>query len=883
MPLSAGDKLGPYEILAPIGKGGMGEVYRARDPRLNRDIAIKVSAQKFGERFEREAKAIAALNHPNICTLFDVGPDYLVMELVDGPTLAERIEQGAMPLDESLNAARQIAEALEAAHEKGITHRDLKPGNIKIKPGGMVKVLDFGLAKMGGTAALHSDNSPTLTMGQTEAGVILGTAAYMSPEQAKGKPVDQRADIYAFGVVLYEMLTGKRLHHGETATEILASVIKEEPRWEYVPPQVQRLLRRCLEKDPQKRLRHIGDVMALVDDAPAAGVAQMTRKNRWLWPGVAVVGLAIVAVAAAVWAPWRGPSNLQAIRFEIQPTENTKFITGGFPALSPDGRWLVFQATGTDGKTRMWLRSLDSVELRPLAGTEGIALPPPIFWSPDSRFIAFAVAGAVSPGQLKKLDISGGPPQTLCDVSSVAPGGAWNRDGLIVFGSNNSGLGRVSAAGGVATPMTVLDASRKEIAHRWPQFLPDGRHFIYFRASPNPEVRGMYVGSIDAKPDEQSLKPLLITDRQAVYSLPANGGPGRLLFLRDTTLFAQPFDPARLELTGEAVPVADQVGSFPLANAGLYSVSETGTLAYRVGAGGGLTRLTWVDAQGKVTGNVGDAGNYGDPAVSPDGTRVAVVQFETQTGNSNIWVMDTARGTNARLTFNQGRDDYPVWSPDGRTIAYSSNRGGHADLYQKPSDGSGEERLLLKSDEDKEPTSWSRDGRFLLYTNNDPKNGGDLWVLPLEGERKPIPFLRTAFRERLASFSPDGRWVAYASNESGADEVYVRPFSPTVSGDSASGGKWMVSKGGGSIPVWRGDGKELYYLNPSQLQQMAVEVSSVKTFQAGVPRPLFTVPQILSFPTVAADGKRFLFAAIGSSNTNTPFIVVTNWQAALKK
>jgi Tol biopolymer transport system component/predicted Ser/Thr protein kinase len=895
MPLPSGTRLGPYEIAGPIGAGGMGEVYRAHDSRLNRDVAIKVSAQQFSERFEREAKVIASLNHPNICHLYDVGPNYLVMELVEGTTLAARIKEGAIPLEESLAIAKQMADAIEAAHEKGITHRDLKPGNVMLKPNGAVKVLDFGLAKLGNTPTAQSDNSPTVTIGMTEAGVILGTASYMSPEQAKGKDVDTRSDIYAFGLVLYEMLTGKRLHRGETTTEILASVLREEPDWTNVPPQVQRLLRRCLEKDPQKRQRNIGDAMALVDDAPASGTISgampaappAAAKNRWLWPSVAVAAIAVVAIAAAVWAPWRGTSNVQAIRFQIPSTDTAKFIPGGFPAVSPDGRWVVFPGTGADGVTRMWIRGLDTVEVRPLTGTESPNnLPAPVFWSPDSRFIAFSTgSGGSSPGQLKKLNISGGPPQTVCDIASAIPGGTWSRDGVIVFGSNNGALTRVAAAGGIAAPITLLDVSRKESQHRWPQFLPDGRHFIYFRNSATPEFRGMYVGSLDVKPEQQSLKPLLLTDRQAVYSVGVNGGPGRLLFLRDSTLFAQPFDPGRLELTGEAVPVADQVGSFVPANAGLFSVSETGVLAYRVGTGGALDQLTWFDAQGKSTGTLGEMGSYADPAISPDGARVAVTQYDSGLGNSNIWVMDIARGTSTRLTFNQGSDDNPVWSPDGKTIAYRSNHGGHGDLYQKPADGSGQERLLLKSDQDKTPTSWSRDGRFLLYTNIDLKTRDDLWVLPLEGEPKPIPFLRTEFREAQGRFSPDGRWIAYTSEESGNPEIYVRPFSPTASGDSASGGKWLVSNGGGAEPNWRGDGKQLFYIPPFQLQQMAVDVATDKTFQAGVPKRLFAAPQYLTSAAVSTDGKRFLFPAIGGTgaSTQTPFTVVTNWQAALKK
>jgi eukaryotic-like serine/threonine-protein kinase len=891
MSLSAGTKLGPYEIFAPIGAGGMGDVYRAHDSRLNRDVAIKVSAQKFSERFEREAKVIASLNHPNICHLYDVGPNYLVMELVEGETLAARIKKGAIPLEESLAIAKQMADAIEAAHEKGITHRDLKPGNVMLRPNGTVKVLDFGLAKVGGTPTGDPEHSPTISLGMTEAGVILGTAGYMAPEQARGKDVDRRADVWAFGVVLYEMLTGKRLFQGETVADTLAAVLARDPDLDLVPAKVRPLLKMCLEKDPQKRLRHIGDVMALVD-ASGVGLPPATtpkpNARRWLWPSVAVAGLLIVGSALAYWAPWRGTASLRAIRFEIPSTEQLGFIPGGFPAVSPDGRWVIFPATGGDHVTRMYLRALDSVEVRPLAGTESTnGLPPPVSWSPDSRFIVFgSTPGPFVPGQLKKLDISGGPAQTICDTPAAVPGVAWNREGVIVFAHNNNtqGLLRVAAAGGVATPMTVLDAKRDETAHRFPQFLPDGRHFLYLRVSRSPEYTGVYVGSIDTKPEEQSLKPLLITDRQAKYAVSPSGGTGHLLFLRDTTLFAQTFDPGRLELSGDPVPVADQVGSFAAAQAGLYSVSETGVLAYRVGlSGNGGVQLTWMDTQGKVVGTLGERGSYSNLAISPDGQRVATSQLSSQRGDTNIWILDVARGTNTRLTFNTGRDDFAVWSPDGKSVIFASNRAGHLDIYQKPADGSGEERLLLKSEEDKRPRSWSRDGRYLLYENADPKMQADLWVLPLTGDRKPIPLLRTPFAEAEGRISPDGRWFAYRSNESGTPEVYVRPFSPDPGGGTGGGAKWMVSRGGGAFPRWRGDGKELFYLGLNS-RMMAVDVTTNQTFQAGLPRELFGLA-LLSAPDVTADGKRFMIQALEGTGATTqpPFTVVLNWQAALKK
>jgi len=577
------------------------------------------------------------------------------------------------------------------------------------------------------------------------------------------------------------------------------------------------------------------------------------------------------------------------VRFEIPSTEKLTFINGSFPKISPNGRWVVFPAIGPDKILRMWIRALDSVELRPLAGTEsGNNLPPPVFWSPDSRYIAFgATPGPFAPGQLKKLDISGGPPQTICDTPSAVVGGTWNRDGVIVFSHNATGrsaLMRVSAAGGVATAITAPDPARGERFTLYPEFLPDGRHFLYFRLFRSSSDTGAYVDSADAKPEEQSSKPFFLTDRQVSFANAVGGGPGYLLFLRESTLFAQPFDPGKLVLSGEPVPVADQVGSFAPGSAGLYSVSNSGVLAYRTGSGGSLRQLTWVDRDGKVLGTVGDKSSYSitaTPAISPDETRVAVTQFDGQRGSSNIWVLDTKRGTSTRLTFGSGNDGSPVWSPDGKKIAFASNRGGHQDLYEKPADGSGEEQLLLKSEEDKQPTGFSRDGRLLLYTVNGPKTGGgDIFML-LDGERKPMPVLQTEFFEGYAQFSPDGRWIAYTSGESGTPEIYVRPFSPQ---NGAEGAKWLVSKGGGNNPHWRADGKELLYLTPDGQQQMAVDVTTTeKSVQPGTPHKLFTTDGSAFVPNPTLEGKRFLYAAPEGANAQTPFMIVLNWQAGLKK
>ncbi|HEV8414713.1 MAG TPA: protein kinase [Bryobacteraceae bacterium] len=877
MPLAPGDKLGPYEILAPIGAGGMGEVYRARDPRLGRDVAVKVSTERFSERFEREARVIASLNHPNICTLHDVGPNYLVMELVEGPTLADRIREGAVPLDETLAIAKQIADALEAAHEKGIVHRDLKPGNVKIKPDSVVKVLDFGLAKTGGTPAIPDDKSPTLTMGQTEAGMILGTASYMSPEQAKGKVVDKRSDIYAFGVVVYEMLTCRRLHQGESTTEVLASVIKEEPQWQHIPAQVQRLLRRCLEKDPQKRLRHIGDVMALVDDATASPAAAPPKaeSKRWLSPAVAASVVAILGGALLLWAPWRSTNEPgQAVRFEVGPAGSMTFNAGAAMAVSPDGRWMVFQANGEDGITRFWVRSLDGVDLRPLPGTENIgATSPPASWSFDSRWVVFA---AGNEGKLKKVDIQGGPPQIIADWPNSLNGASWNADGIIVGGAVRAGVPilKVSASGGQATPVTALAAN--ESNHLWPQFLPDGKHFLYERVSSDTAKAGVYVGSIDVKPEGQSTERLLASDRQAYYAALPGANTGNLIFMRGDTLMAQPFDPSKLMLSGEPVAIADRVDSYSARNYGVFSVSNTGALAYRTGSGP-QTRLTWFDLQGNPAGTIGDPGDYANPAISPDGSRVAVAMGAQP--NRDIWILDVARGTSTRFTFDPARDDFPTWSPDSKTIAFSSSRGGQLDLYSGPADSPGQEKLLLHTDEPKDENSWSKDGRFLVFTSINSKTARDIWALPLSGEAKPVTLVRTEFLERRGTVSPDGRWLAYLSQESGTAEIYVRPF--TVEAGAAP--KWLVSKGGGVLPRWRSDGKVLYYISTAA-QMMAVDLDTSKGLRAETPRRLFAAsPLTLQGWDLAPDGKRFLFIAQPGSARVIPFTVVLNWATTLKR
>jgi eukaryotic-like serine/threonine-protein kinase len=904
MTIATGTKVGSCEITGAIGAGGMGEVYRARDSKLGRDVAIKVLPEAFARdvermaRFQREAKVLASLNHPNIASIYgleDSGSTHaLVMELVEGPTLADRIKQGPIPIDESLRIARQIADALEYAHERGIVHRDLKPANVKVTNDDAAKILDFGLAKAieGDSSSMDMSNSPTLTRTATMQGVLLGTAAYMSPEQAKAKPVDRRADIWAFGCVLYEMLTGKTAFSGETVSDTLASVIKEEPDWSQLPSatpvRVRVLLQRCLQKDPKQRLRDIGDARISLDEvlsgAPDSSLAGAPGISAPLWrrplPWAVAACLAIALAAALGWAYLRvlnAPARTaDTMRFQVPSTPH--LAIGGSFALSPDGRQLAFAATGSDGVSRLWIRSMDSLEARSLPGSVSPLLPP-FFWSPDSRYIAFQAGQA-----LKKIDVSGGAVETLCGLSGpAAVGGSWNRDGVIIFGQVDGVIMRVSANGGSASPLTSLDPSRKETGHGYPSFLPDGQHFIYLRTSSKPENSGVYVGSLDAKPDQQDSRRLVASGWGPAYVPSSDPGTGQLLFLRDGTLLAQPFDARRLGLSGEAVTVADQVGSF--ITTGFFSASTNGVLVYRTGGSGRVAQLTWLDPQGKVLGTVGEPGADVGLALSPDGTRAAVSRIDS---DQALWLIDFSRGTSTRFTFGPSSALFGTWSPDGSRIIFTSNRTGVDDLYQKLASGVKDEELLLKSSQPKDPTSWSRDGRFLLYQTPDPKTTKyGLWVLPLEGDKKPFPFLQTEFDNYEGQFSPDGRWVAYASDESGRDEIYVGTFSPDATAEaSVAGGKWQISTDGGSQPRWRGDGKELYYLAPDG-KLMAVEIAASSVFQAGVPKVLFQALREAEFANetqwdVTPDGKRFLFPAPAEQG-QAPFTVVLNWQAGLNK
>ena len=856
MPLAGGERLGPYEILGKIGAGGMGEVYRARDTRVGRDVAIKVSKDEFSERFEREARAVAALSHANICHLYDVGPNYLVMELVEGES-----PKGPLPLDDALKIARQIADALEAAHEKGIVHRDLKPGNIKITPDGVAKVLDFGLAKLppaDSNLSSGGEHSPTMTMGATLPGVILGTAAYMSPEQARGKVADKRADIWAFGVVLYELLTGRRPFHGEDVTEILASVVKERPDFSKIPAKARPLLERCLEKDPKKRLRDIGDMdLLLASQAPAARAAVVRGSVPWV-----VAGAAVLALAALSFLYLRSNgAERHAMRFEIRPPDKVSFE---FPQISPDGRAIAFTGSG-----RLWIRAMDSLEARSVPGTDGATGI--VTWSADSQNLAFWTGG-----WLKRVAASGGPPVAISDLPN-AGGASWGPNGVILI-SNVTGIEQVSEAGGAATPITKPDGN----IHVAPQFLPDGKHFLEVVVSGKPEEGGIYVASLDGKPAVR----LLPDQSYATYAPGNSGSAGHLLFLRSGTLMAQAFDPGGLRLTGAVFPVAEHVANYLAL--GLFSISSTGILTYLSGSDVQTeAQVVWKNRMGAVTGNFGPTGGYSGFRLSPDNKRIV---YQDAPG-TDVWVLDSLRGVPSRLTFDTGQDNFPMWSPDGTRVLWASNRRGSYDLYAKAANGTGEDQLLVKMGTPTGwATDWSRDGRFILYQKPGEKTGQDLWIAPQgtapgSAGSEPYAFLATQFDERDGRFSPDGKWIAYVSNETGLNEIYVQSF-------PLSGAKFQVSNGGGTQPQWGSDGAngtELFYL-ASDRMLTAVPVkfprSAGESFELGASKPLFPV-SVAGGPIerdyqVSRDGQFFLVWGNPGSGTAPPLTVVLNWQAGLK-
>ena len=883
MPLQAGTRLGPYEILSALGAGGMGEVYKARDTRLDRTVAVKILPEalagdpQFRDRFDREARAISQLDHPHICALYDVGEQngvsFLVMQYLEGDTLQDRLRKGALPPDQALKTAVEIASALDRAHRAGIVHRDLKPGNIMLTKTG-AKLLDFGLAKSSPVVASAGlsmlPTTPPAAM--TAQGTILGTFQYMAPEQLEGQDADARTDIFAFGATLYEMLTGTKAFEGKTHASLIGAIMHSEPTplttlQALTPPTLDRIVRKCLAKRADTRWQSAADLedelrwVAETGGTPVAGTPAAPARHAWLaWTLLAMAGLMIVALSIpAVLHLRERPLANPEVRLELTTPATRQPLHF---AISPDGGRLVFVASG-DGGQRLWQRPLDGVTALPLEGTEGAEYP---FWSPDSRAIGFFAAG-----KLKRIDIAGGPPQIVADAPT-GRGGAWNRDGTILFATTNaSALLRVPSSGGEPLAVTKLDPPRQG-SHRWPQFLPDGRHFLFF-AQGNPEGQGIYLGSLDGT-DTTRLTP---AEAAGAYA-----EPGALLFMRESTLVARSLDVESGTLTGDAVTVADRVSYDAGFSLGGFSVSAVGRLAYR-GSGSERRQLTWFDRTGKMVGVAGDLDADGllsvTPELSPDGRRIAVTR--TVQSNVDIWVIDVLRGGTTRFTFDPAADLFGVWSPDGTRVAFDSNRNGIDDLFVKPSSGGGAEELVLASPFVKIPTAWSLDGRFMLHQYGDPKTGWDLAALPMIGDRKPIVVVNTPFEERGGQFSPDGRWVAYQSNESGRFEVYVQPF-------PGPGGKWQVSTAGGTDARWRSDGKELFFL-AADAQLMAVPVrASNSTFEAGSPAALFQRRMVVGGGAdlraqyaVSRDG-RFLLNVPDDTSTAAPITLILNWKPALK-
>jgi eukaryotic-like serine/threonine-protein kinase len=921
MGLRTGTQLGPYEILSAIGAGGMGEVYKAHDTKLGRDVAIKILPEAVAHdpdrlaRFQREAKMLASLNHSNIATIHGLehsnGTHFLIMELVTGETLADRIKrEGAVPLEEALKIAVQIAEALEAAHEKGIIHRDLKPANVKVTPEGKVKVLDFGLAKAfaGEAADSNPSQSPTLSAVATMQGVLLGTAAYMSPEQARGKAVDKRTDIWAFGCVLYELLCGRLAFGGEDVTEILAAVVKTEPDWnllpEATPPTIRTLVRRCLRKDRHQRLQDAAGVRIEVEDAlsaPRTVVSEARHTPMWRWMLVAGLSLVIGAAIAgfAVWRlrPTERLPDVTRLLIGAEPSEGLQTTTAGVVsvgrgrptrtamALSPNGKYLIFVGSQA-GKRQLYVRAMDQVDATLIPGTEESDSP---FFSPDGQWIGFyqGTVGVGAIGELKKVALSGGPTVTLCKTPPLY-GVSWGSDDTIVLANDRAGgLSRVSASGGTLQPLTTVDLKKGEVSHRLPQVLPGG-HAVLFTIQ-KAERRW---------DDAQIVVRSLVSGEQKV--LVENGADGRyvptghLVFARSGTLMAVPFDPVRMTITGGPIGIIEGVMQDVDSPVGIgdtgaaqFSVSSSGSLAYL--AGGTFPdpqrSMVWVDRKGATEPISVPLGNYLVPRLSPDGRQLT---FFTAGIDTNVWIYDLSRGALSRVT-TDGVNKFPIRTPDGQRVTFASARTGPDNLFWKRSDGSGAAERLTTDEHVQIPSSWSPDGKTLAFLEQVQGNNWDIWTMSLEknGAAKVQPFLETPFFEEYAEFSPDGRWLAYASNESGHNEVYVQPF-------PGPGGRQQVSTQGGTEPAWAHNGTELFYKTQGtndMMRMMSVEVTLGARFTANVPHMLFEGSRqpgtiYVRGYDVASDDKRFVMVQLKEQLPPlmiSKMILVQNWFEELKR
>jgi len=892
MSLTPGSRLGPYEIVAPLGAGGMGEVYRARDTRLNREVAIKVLPELFAadaerlSRFTREAQTLAALNHPNIAQIYGLEAQALVMELVEGDDLSHLISQGALPLNQALAIARQIIAALEAAHDAGIVHRDLKPANIKVRHDGTVKVLDFGLAKAirAEASAVDPSTSPTLTARATQMGMIIGTAAYMSPEQARGRAVDKRTDVWAFGCVLYEMLTARKAFDGEDATEIISAVVKSEPDWHAlpttVPAHIRTIVTRCLVKDRKARIPDLSVVRYMLDDTtptPVAAVDAPGKSPRVGKAWYAATALFVVTTMVMGVAWYRaGATAAGQGRFIVAPPDGTMFTTGPYvgataPVISPDGRTLAFTAQDTAGRRMLYVRPIDSLVAQALQGTEGAAFP---FWSPDSAFLGYAITGT-----LLKVSATGGPPQTLCSLNPgiVSRGGTWSREGVIVFNNGPAPLYRTSSTGG-AEAVVIGALEDGQTGRQFPSFLPGGRRFLFHTAGGN--RNGLSVGSLDSAETTW----LTSSESGAVF----DDTSGRLLFVRQGTLLSQAFDPRTLALSGDPVAVAENVETAAVPGVVAFSVSETGVLAYGIGqaVGTGL-RMTWMNREGKVMGTVGPLAPYRGLSLSPNGSQVAAHRHEGDGGD--IWVTDVARDVTTRFTLDPTQENSsPVWSPTGDRIAFQSVRQGKPGVYVKASNGGADERLFeTTSSRFVVPLSWWPDGRTLLFGVREAATNRDMWTVSLDREHKAAPRVHTALAELSGQVSPNGRWLAYQSDETGSQEIYIQLA-------TAAPGKWAVSTGGGQAPRWRGDSRELFYLGAGKILVVEIGIRG-ETLVPGVPKALFDyrgVPNVAhgSYFTsydVTSDGQRFLVSRRESEGdadrSAAPIVIVLNWRNRIGK
>jgi serine/threonine protein kinase/Tol biopolymer transport system component len=905
MPLTQGARLGPYEIVSSLGAGGMGEVYEARDTRLERTVAIKVLLQQLSsspevrQRFEREAKTISQLSHPHICALYDVGSQdgvaYLVMEYLEGETLADRLSRGPLAAEQVLRFGIEITDALDRAHRQGIVHRDLKPGNVMLTKSG-VKLLDFGLAKVVQPPTSKSSLTalPTAAENLTQEGTILGTFQYMAPEQLEGKEADARTDIFAFGAVLYEMATGNKAFSGGSRASLISAILRDDPKpislvQPMTPPALDRVVKTCLAKDPEDRWQSAHDVSSELTwiaesgsqtGVPALVVSRRKSRERIAWAVAAACLLAAALTTVFLVRARRENPDLHPIHALISVPDQASFPEVAEPELSPDGRTLVW--SGTDGSppttSPLWVRSLASDDAHPLAGTERGMYA---FWSPDSRSVGF-----FADEKLKRVDLAGGAPVTLCDIPDVGRGGSWSREGVIIFSGSRAGsLFRIPAAGGMPEPLTKLDSARGDTTHRWPQFLPDGRRFLYL-ASPNVSEKGraVFVASLDGGEN----RPLALAPDLA---LPASesGHPsrtdaianaayasGHILYVQKSTLYARPFDAAKAKVTGPAVVVAANVGSGFGVIRSMFSASQTGDLVFVAEPSFFDSRVEWIDREGRRSPALPEKSVYSAARLSPNGKQLAVSIEDPRTRQSDIWTVDLTGGGRTRLTFGPGRSESPIWAPDATRIAYAATRS-KAALFEKASSGVGPEKLLHEMPSVATATSWSPDGRFILYGLWSGTQGTnyDVWVLPISPPGEPFPFLRTAADETEACFSPDGKHVAYTSTESGREEIYVQSF-------PAGGGKWQISTQGGSSPKWRRDGQELFFLDPKG-RIFSATVQTTGVFAAGTPRLVVESPSNVSDYDPFPDGRRFLMVSPVVDQAHLPLHLVVNWPGVVKR